>query len=612
MNWILKSMATLSRGRLDKSVAKVGLYIENSNISDVDLSHPEFGNPGIGGTEFNFVSLPYYFNRNAQGRTDFAVYAQSAKNFPRHFTVVQVSDCLEALKHCVRDGCDILLWRPTGREDTSYLLDFVDDYNIKVIAWVHNTLSQDILNRLADLKNIKRFVAVSEEQLDILRDHPIIYKSCVIFNGLDIEPYKVSSAVSKDPNMVVYMGSLIPAKGFSMLAKVWKQILQKHERAELYVIGTGGLYDRTRQMGKWGVADEEFEASSIRPYLSDDEGNVHPSVHFLGVLGKGKREYLQKACVGVVNPTALTENCPGSALEFQAAGTPVVSGSDWGLLDTVIHGQTGLLGQTENELVENISFFLAHPDESLTYGENGRQFVEKKFNYGNICREWEQLFHDVVNDRKCQLKPVRQNFFYRRKWLRELVRQARYFLHDKTGEKDAGGGSQQSETDAVALNQIQQYLSSIHVKLLEYKGIDADDALEGSVSIQTLIDREKHLDAARRENLGLNEKNETLMSKITELKTVNREAREMNRNLQAVNKGVRENNTKLQAVNKGVREKNAKLHAKLADMEAELTACHELFRQVEVARRINLFRNPIRKFRSFMGLAGYGEGKNSN
>ena len=163
-----------------------------------------------------------------------------------------------------------------------------------------------------------------------------------------------------------------------------------------------------------------------------------------------------------------------------------------------------------------------------------------------------------------------------------MVRQARYFLHEKTGATDIAGSSPLSDTDAFALNQIQQYLSYIHVKLMEYKDIDADDPVDGSASIQTLINREKHLDAARRKNQGLKKKNESLMARIAELKTVN----------------------------KGVREKNTKLREKLADMETELTACRELFRQIEAARRIKLLRNPIRKFRSIMGLAGYGERKN--
>ena len=41
---------------------KIGLYLPNESYRGVDLSRPDHGNPGIGGTEYNFLTLPYYFN----------------------------------------------------------------------------------------------------------------------------------------------------------------------------------------------------------------------------------------------------------------------------------------------------------------------------------------------------------------------------------------------------------------------------------------------------------------------------------------------------------------------------------------------------------------------
>lgn len=412
---------------------KVGFYLSNGKLSDVDLSHPEKGNPGIGGTEYQFICLPYYIDKYYPSAVEFSFYAQDDNFLPSIVRGNKASDIEEAYELAIEDGCDILVWRPIVAPET---LAFIERLNatkesIKIIVWVHNTLPSSYLNAISTCASIKRFVAVSDEQLDIIRDESIIYKGCVIVNGLDSSIYKSSVANIIDKDMVVYVGAMIPAKGFGMLARVWKRVLDRNKDARLYVIGSGVLYDRKQVLGKWNVADELFESKSIRPYLSDDSGGVHPSVKFLGTLGVEKIEYMSKACVGVVNPTALTENCPGSALEFQALGTPVVSGADWGLLDTVVHGETGLLGKTDEDLIENILYFMSNNDKSHSFGQSGIEFVQREFSYAEVTKKWVQLFRDVIADERNSVKPIYKNFSYKKKWLREVIRLAKADLYSK-------------------------------------------------------------------------------------------------------------------------------------------------------------------------------------
>lgn len=412
---------------------KVGFFLSNGNLSGVDLSHPELGNPGIGGTEFQFISLPYYIEKYYPSEIDFYFYAQNDNHLPKIAGCNKAGDIEEAYNLAVEEGCDVLVWRPIETPET---LEFIEKLNgksesIKIIAWVHNSLSLTYLNAISTCASIKRFVAVSDEQLDIIRNESIIYKGCVIVNGLDSSIYKSSVANIIDKDMVVYVGAMIPAKGFGMLARVWKRVLDRNKDARLYVIGSGVLYDRKQVLGKWNVADELFESEAIRPYLSDDSGNVHPSVKFLGTLGVEKIEYMSKACVGVVNPTALTENCPGSALEFQALGTPVVSGADWGLLDTVVHGETGLLGKSDEDLIENILYFMNNDDKSCSFGRTGIEFVQREFSYADVTKKWVQLFDNVIAGERNSVKPIYKNFSYKKKWLREVVRLAKADLYSE-------------------------------------------------------------------------------------------------------------------------------------------------------------------------------------
>ena len=153
--------------------------------------------------------------------------------------------------------------------------------------------------------------------------------------------------------------------------------------------------------------------------MSDDTGSIMKSVHFAGLLGTEKIEILQNADVGVVNPSGSTEVCPGSALEIQACGTPVVSAAKWGLLDTVLHQETGLLANNDKMLTQNILYLLNHPTEAKHLGTNGINFVKDNFAPRPIIKQWFNLFTDIYDNKQPQPQPMKSNYFYRAKFVRE-------------------------------------------------------------------------------------------------------------------------------------------------------------------------------------------------
>ncbi len=381
-----------------KNKIKIGLYLENKNIANVDLSKPYLGNPGIGGTQFNFVSLVFYYKKYFND-VEFIIFANETKTLPEDFHTVYAKNCVDAYLLADKSSCTLFVWRPTLGSDAIELLDISPKHSLNIIAWMHSGVTALIDGKLAENNRVKAYVAVSEIQLKVVNDPKLVEKSFVICNGFDSKPYQINLPVKKDPYMVTYIGSIIPAKGFGLLAKVWKRVLEIEPKANLYVIGSGQIYNRNASLGQWGIADEKFESTEIRPYLSDENGDIHPSVHFLGTMGNEKIPYLQKTSVGVVNPTAQTENCPGSAIEFQAAQTPVVSKAEKGLLDTVLDKKTGLLGYTEEDLIKNIIFFLKNPKESYIYGERGQIFIEEKFNYQKIATQWQRLFYSIDREK---------------------------------------------------------------------------------------------------------------------------------------------------------------------------------------------------------------------
>ena len=170
-----------------------------------------------------------------------------------------------------------------------------------------------------------------------------------------------------------------------------------------------------------GIADEKYEAV-FRPYLSDKNGNKLANVTFHGVLGNEKISIMQKSMIGCPNPSGVSENCPGVAIELQACSTAVVSGAFWGLLDTVKNSKTGLLGKTDDELVQNIVDLLQNEKKAIELGRNGIEFIKDKFNHEKISTKWKELFKNIKNDNKVEILPIDQNPEYEFKQFSERMR----------------------------------------------------------------------------------------------------------------------------------------------------------------------------------------------
>ena len=92
---------------------------------------------------------------------------------PKDFKSVSVDNLIDAAKEAKKDGCEVFIYRPTcDYKDLEFLRE-LNEIKIKTVAWIHNTPFKQ-LNAFAKNNYVKRFVNVSKEQYDMLRDHSII------------------------------------------------------------------------------------------------------------------------------------------------------------------------------------------------------------------------------------------------------------------------------------------------------------------------------------------------------------------------------------------------------------------------------------------------------
>ena len=302
-------------------------------------------------------------------------------------------DLKDVLHVCHEIDADFLILRGNLSEKD---VETLENGGVDAITWSHNFETPDFLSALAASRRIVANVCVGQQQLDRLRDHPAVKKSCAIGNFLHTD-YYVQTSFEHERGLVSWMGSLVPSKGFHILARLWPQILESAPTAKLRVIGGGLLYAGSSRdrLGPFGLAEESYEAEFMRPLMCN--GELLDGVEFCGVLGGfEKTKALSQSQVGVVNPKGSRETFCLTAVEYGLAGVPVVAAGGCGLLDTVVDGGTGFLVNGERGVAEALIRLLSDASLSASMGEAGKALALERWNPQVAWGKWSKLFDDPL------------------------------------------------------------------------------------------------------------------------------------------------------------------------------------------------------------------------
>lgn len=402
---------------------RIAFYLHNPGLKGVDCSDIFQSNPGIGGTEHVMLLVASMLNRQ-KGQYDVTVYMQEPMVGLPDSHIELVGSIEEAIRKAEDAGVEVLAFKYMPEHTQNRALDCHSD-RLSLIAWVHLFPNRRDLDYYYANRNIKRIVYVGREQRDLYIDHPSMAKSCFIYNTLntdaEIKRLVADHPYSERKHIVSYIGSLHIEKGFHWLAQVWKEVLREVPDAELFVIGSGRVYNRDTKMGQYGLAEDYYEPMFM-PYLLDDKGEEMPSVHFMGSLGREKNDILLRTKVGVPNPQGLSETFCISAVEMQLFGATVVAGQCPGYFDTFINGRVlPNLSQLKDAIVAQLKSQQPVVDYEVTYDE-----IVRRFSNETILQEWKTLLEHI--DENLPAVPEYRNKSYRLKWLKIAVAKVKCYL----------------------------------------------------------------------------------------------------------------------------------------------------------------------------------------
>jgi len=397
---------------------KLGFYFNDQGFQKIDLRYPNEGNNGIGGTEFCYVMVASAILEHSTNHIITFYHYNNDNMLPRGVRSVIIGDSDEMLEKASGDEIDILVFTAADIKKLKRL----EETNIKCIAWAHNFLLSDALDKLVRSTAVSRVLFVGKEQYDRYIDHGIIKKSVFIFNMFDSSRFP--ERPWPDAPAVTYTGALVQTKGFHILASVWKDITKEVPNAHLYVIGSGKLYSRDAELGAFGVAERGYEDVFI-PSLTEN-GELMPSVNFLSkngvITAKEKVEVYDKTTVGVVNPSGRSEIFSSSVVEMNAFGIPVVTAAKNGLFDSVSNGKTGFLIKNTHALRKHIVELLKDKAKNQAMGRKAKMFVESSLAPELMVKQWLSLLEDVAEDKPCAYQKPTAHYTNNHKWIRMVIR----------------------------------------------------------------------------------------------------------------------------------------------------------------------------------------------
>jgi glycosyltransferase involved in cell wall biosynthesis len=214
-------------------------------------------------------------------------------------------------------------------------------------------------------------------------------KAMLIFNGVNTELF-VPKEDLRESKTIVFVGSLIPAKGPLQLVDAYAQVLRMHPDAKLVIGGST----------TFGRHEETEYVREVRRRSATLQRRHNASIEFPGYIHHDRDlpSFFQRATL-FTSPSLFQEPFGLVNAEAMACATPVV-GSDRGGIREVL-GDTGRRIDPENtkQYAEALSGLLSDSAERVRLGRAALERSRMMFDWRVIADVWAAYLWKVAVDR---------------------------------------------------------------------------------------------------------------------------------------------------------------------------------------------------------------------
>jgi phosphatidylinositol alpha-1,6-mannosyltransferase len=182
-----------------------------------------------------------------------------------------------------------------------------------------------------------------------------------------------------DAPVVVCVSRLVPRKGQDVLVRGWPQVLARHPRAKLLLVGGGPLEGALRRaVDERGLGDSVVLTGGVP---SDQLPAYYAAGDVFAMPCRTRRGGLDVEGLGMV------------FLEAAACGLPVVAGTSGGAPETVVEGVTGHVVDPRSPaaVAGVVADLLDDPARARAMGAAGRRWVEERWSWTTIGTTFAQL-----------------------------------------------------------------------------------------------------------------------------------------------------------------------------------------------------------------------------
>jgi glycosyltransferase involved in cell wall biosynthesis len=298
-----------------------------------------------------------------------------------HQSVRMLKTYLDIIRYLRRTRCDIL---------HSHLLDGIGPIvgklaGARVVSTVHSDKQYGVAERISlgisdlvlgcgkeVLQNIRGFIP--SEKVNVL-SNAIHKPENPNFNRDDVLK---QFGIKEGSKLVVSLGSLSWHKGFDVLIKVFRQVVENMPNAVLLIGGDGEEMNRL---------DELVKSEGIRAYIK------------LPGLIRDIHEVLE-ACDVYVN-SSRREGLPMTLLEAIAHGKPIVATNVGGNSEVVYDGETGLLVPHENpeRLADALIRMLTDENFRERAGNAALELFKQEYVIDKHCRILAGYYFQVIQNK---------------------------------------------------------------------------------------------------------------------------------------------------------------------------------------------------------------------